>query len=353
MIAVHRRVLHVRLPWTRAVGSSWGNSYVPRHKATFFPVKAKTSASQLAAMYLTAVVISATAIYAATCIDEAPVTKRKRVILVPKHLDDTVGRYFAIEKTANELPHDDPRAQLVFRIAEPIIAAADVVAGEQPRPWTLTVVESDKCNAFCAPGRVIVVFTGLIDHLHDIATGDVATRLGAADHEAYNKLGPCTATADDLLAMVLAHECGHALARHAAENLTWLPFFLFVSLLQSSSPIIETMVRLGIRLPQSRAREREADAIGMTVLAQACKNLAAGGELQRRFAITQHSADTRWTSTHPGSIERAKICDMFAEALQESHSARCTAGVQQVCGRGPGGTASWLRWSDSVTRERC
>jgi Zn-dependent protease with chaperone function len=291
---------------------------------------------------MTLVGVSATTVtaYAITRIEEVPVTKRMRVVLVTQELEDTVGKIYSQSDATSAIDKRDARAQFVGKIAAPIVAAADIVAGQSPRPWTIHVIESDDCNAFCAPGRVVVVHTGIIDHLQEIASGEIVHRLSQAQQEEYAKLGKCAVSAKDFLAAVLAHECGHAVGRHSAEKLSWLPFFAFVALLRHSSPIIGNMVDLGLRLPLSRMMESEADAIGMSIMAQSCTNMAAAGELQRRFAVTQNQTGS-WTSTHPPGLDRASHCDELAAHLSTQHDTRCES-LKQTCLRDQ--INSWLRW---------
>lgn len=64
--------------------------------------------------------------------------------------------------------------------------------GTQPFEWRFAVVDKPEVNAFCLPGGKVVVYTGII---------------------------PACKT-DAGLAVVLAHEISHALARHGAERMT-------------------------------------------------------------------------------------------------------------------------------------
>jgi predicted Zn-dependent protease len=58
--------------------------------------------------------------------------------------------------------------------------------------WEYAVIDSDQINAFCLPAGKVVVFTGLLRFIDG---------------------------RDDMLAVVLGHEIGHALAHHASERL--------------------------------------------------------------------------------------------------------------------------------------
>ena len=118
-------------------------------------------------------------------------------------------------------------------------AGAAVLPHMRRMTWEFIVVDKPLVNAFVLPGGKVVVFAGLL------------------------KLFP----GDDELAMVLAHEAGHVVARHAAERLSYaVPLAalqLAVSVVLGFPDLIHGVVRFVFELPNSRGQELEADQIGL------------------------------------------------------------------------------------------
>jgi len=178
--------------------------------------------------------------------------------------------------------------------------------------WRFVVINDAEVNAFCTPGGLIVVNTGLLDFLYkyeaEFASEGVEVK--------------------DALAAVLCHEIGHAVARHSSEKIAWVPFFSFVALLQRSSPLLVSMIDLGLKLPMSRGMEREADWIGMELMARACFNIHAASILHKefeRFLLSENADDVigEYFSTHPRSAERAKFCTLMEEQLKPQWLEAC------------------------------
>ncbi|MEJ2719415.1 MAG: M48 family metallopeptidase [Deltaproteobacteria bacterium] len=76
--------------------------------------------------------------------------------------------------------------------AQPHVAKAAEAIDHPGFDWDVRVIQNDKPNAFCLPGGKIVIFTGIVPY-------------------AKNEAG---------LAAVIAHEVGHAVARHGGERLS-------------------------------------------------------------------------------------------------------------------------------------
>ena len=72
-------------------------------------------------------------------------------------------------------------------------AAVKDAAGDTGFEWEFTVLQSDEVNAFCLPGGKVAVYTGIMTKFANEAE----------------------------LACVVAHEVGHAIARHGGERMSW------------------------------------------------------------------------------------------------------------------------------------
>ncbi|KAJ3062196.1 hypothetical protein HK102_008846, partial [Quaeritorhiza haematococci] len=99
------------------------------------------------------------------------------------------------------LPVDHPYTQLVRKVTERIIK---VIETDAPS-WEVYVVDSPQRNAFVLLGGKIFVFTGISPILGN----------------------------EDCLAAVLGHEIAHQVARHAAEQLSYLKVLIFFELVLS------------------------------------------------------------------------------------------------------------------------
>ena len=195
-------------------------------------LRAKIAAGLLAAALL------------AAC-QQAPITGRQQLILVPESQDTEMGlqAYQQIldeSKIANN-PKLNQRVQEVGRR----------IAAVSPHPewdWQFTLFENDEPNAFALPGGKVGVNTGLFQ----------------------------VAKNDAQLAAVLGHEVAHAIARHGAERmsqgmLTQLGTAA-IGIGTGSAPYAEMAAQaatLGLILPYSRTQEAEADHIGVFYMAEA------------------------------------------------------------------------------------
>jgi predicted Zn-dependent protease len=210
-----------------------------------------------------------------------------------------------------------------------VIRSAKQLNGPELR-WKVVVLnDPGNVNAFCAPGGTLVVHSGMLDFLRK-------------NEKLLAKRG---VSVPDALAVIICHEVGHAVARHSSEKLTWLPFFTFVALMQQSSPLLVSMVDFGLNLPMSRRMEREADLIGMELLAKSCFNIDAasvvfsvfGSELEGNSASAVAaeegegevsvdsvvSALSEYASTHPLSSERAREAAKLAARIRPQWLTDC------------------------------
>jgi Zn-dependent protease with chaperone function len=94
--------------------------------------------------------------------------------------------------------------------------------------WRVWLVDNpSSANASCSPGGKIIVYTGILD-LIDFAVDK----------------GICRSK-HDALAVVMAHEIGHALARHTAESVSMLPLVGLQWVLGMESPLLQYIFQFG------------------------------------------------------------------------------------------------------------
>lgn len=197
-------------------------------------------------------------------------------------------------------------------------------------PHTVHIVKLPLPNAMVLPNGTIFIFTGLLN-------------LNLSDAE---------------LAGVLAHELSHQLLEHSMERLSFTQFISVVTfLLQGVIGFEDTLSRyvlkvfssLILELPHSRRTEREADTVGLQVLAGACfepravisfwqkmdqfermkETLAndpdAVGDLSGTTPASSHHASfMTLLSTHPGHGERKNYLLREMDKAQSIYDTRCS-----------------------------
>ena len=166
--------------------------------------------------------------------------------------------------------------------------------------WEINVIDSELINAFCMPGGKIVVYSGLI-----------------------NKID----ATNDELAAVIGHEIAHALREHGRERMSSalvqqvgiLGFAIYLSN-QEGSYLSKQAILQGVALgttlffalPNSREQEREADDMGLELMAVAGYNPMAAVSLWRKMDAQSKSQPPEFLSTHPSNENR--IEDLKIEA---------------------------------------
>lgn len=182
---------------------------------------------------------------------------------------------------------DKETIAFVQRVADRITRAAP----DKGFKYEVTVLESDKVNAFCLPGGKIAVYTGILPF-------------------AVNEAG---------LATVMGHEVAHAILRHGGQRMTQATAVGVVGAGLEKALQIGGVggtasgvamgaygygTQLGILLPYGRDHEREADIAGLEYLAKAGYDPAEAPAFWERFSELKSDIPT-FLSTHPGHEERA------------------------------------------------
>ncbi|XP_054787219.1 mitochondrial metalloendopeptidase OMA1 [Prosopis cineraria] len=173
--------------------------------------------------------------------------------------------------------------------------------------WEVLVVNEPVVNAFCLPGGKIVVFTGLLEHFRS----------------------------DAEIATILAHEVGHAVARHSAEGITknlWVAILQLILYQFVMPDVVNTMSALFLRLPFSRRMEMEADYIGLLLVASAGYDPRVAPTVYEKLGkVTGDSALRDYLSTHPSGKKRAQLlaqAQVMEEALTIYKNERAGRGVE-------------------------
>ena len=273
---------------------------------------------------------------------------RRQYCDVPKEMEMLSGiknyQTLMADPTFEVLPDHSEHVRRVSDISHILLEAnADYLShcASMRGRWTFHVVDNDEKNAFVIPGGFIFVNRGL-----------------------------CEAFADDpeALAVIIAHELGHAYARHVAERISIQRFssllryaYFFLSIFGIVEPAttlgiarelsgIDAATQLTIQLPFSRLHESEADAIGIAFLANSCIDPAAADRAWKKMAsesAKESESESELSSilssknavasaiagilellsTHPDREKRIEKIKSILPAEKERFAQQCTSGT--------------------------
>ncbi len=239
---------------------------------------------------------------------------RQRLLLFPDAEIAELG-VAAFDKMKREMPVErDP----AFEARARCVAAAVVarLEGGGPRSWEVVVFRDDSPNAFALPGGKIGVNSGLFS----------------------------VARNQDQLATVIGHEVAHVVAQHSNERVstafaaqTGLELVRAISGAPDAEQaqllaLLGLGAQIGILLPYGREQEREADLIGLDLMAD------AGFDPRESLALWQNMAEAggaeppEFLSTHPSYGTRMQdLTQRMPRALTRADEAR-RRGIRPACG---------------------
>lgn len=186
------------------------------------------------------------------------------------------------------LDANHPIRQRIQKIANRIIPHTDAFRNDAPQwQWEVNVIDQDILNAWCMPGGKIAFYTGIIQRL-DLT--------------------------DDEIAAVMGHEIAHALREHGRErastmklqNIGLLGLQTATGISGQTAQLANVVSTLTFQLPNSRGHEKEADLIGLELMARAGYNpYAAAGVWYKMKENEDHgAAPPEFLSTHPSHENR-------------------------------------------------
>jgi Zn-dependent protease with chaperone function len=149
--------------------------------------------------------------------------------------------------------------------------------------WTISIIRSPEFNAYASKGKRITLTSGLIDSLSD----------------------------DDELAFIIAHEIGHHLYDHIAQNMKTS----FISMVLGA--VILDSTELGfiagniINSATSIRKELSADAIAYRIIHLAGYDTSKARQALFRIAKRDPRINSKFLQTHPSGMERIIAYDQL------------------------------------------
>jgi len=230
--------------------------------------------------------LAAVAFTLATACSTVPYTGRSQLNLVGVQEELALGRKAASQVVRSEREsQDQAKIAAVNRVGKAIASVANMPRAQ----WEFHVIEKKEPNAFCLPGGIIFVYSGIFQYARN----------------------------DDQLAAVIGHEVAHALARHGTERMSQqlaiaLPGMAVATVIGSESPALGQAfsrvygigTQVGYALPHSREQEYEADRIGLILMAKAGYDPEAAVGFWQNMRKAGGAKPPEFLSTHPAGDNR-------------------------------------------------
>ena len=248
---------------------------------------------------------SSLGIYCCGC-RSAPVTGRRQLVFIPESQEIALGlEAYRKTVTPENLSDRAHWSNLVSRVGQRIAA----VTNRPDFQWEFQTIAGPEQNAFCLPGGKVAVYEGIMP--------------------------VCQSEAG--LAVVMAHEIAHAIARHGGERMSQSAAVnagkdVFHRVVNQRVPDKSELLlqaygvatQYGVILPYNRKQESEADHIGIMLMAKAGYDPLEAPEFWTRFSqLGASGAQPEFLSTHPSSARRSSDLEqLLPEALAEYKQCR-------------------------------
>jgi len=225
-----------------------------------------------------------------------PITGRSQLMIVPESLavSESATAYAQMMGQLDkkkQIEADSARALKLRDMTDRLVAQAIKLRPDSAGwKWEVQLINDPKTvNAFCMAGGKMAIYSGMWE------------KLGASDDE---------------IAMVMGHEISHALAGHTQERMsvamtsTVVAQAAAIALTSSESTrgLALTGAQLAavyaVQMPNSRASESEADAIGLEIAARAGYDPRAAVTLWEKMGRLG-GTPPEFLSTHPSPENRA------------------------------------------------
>ena len=246
--------------------------------------------------------------------ETVPLTGRKQLRTMAPQAEMQLGlqsyQQILSDNRANLILEGD-NYDVMQKIGRDIAKAA---APEDPGfEWAFNLINSQQANAFALPGGYTAVYTGLLP----------------------------IAKNQDGLAVVMAHEIGHALAHHGAERMAQQNMQKIIGAGVSVSAggmdaggqqavmgVFSGISQYGYALPFSRKHESEADYIGLILVARACYDPREAPKLWERMGSSAGATPPEFQSTHPAPETRVQNFKAWMPEAIEVYNQSCPTKIR-------------------------
>jgi len=240
-----------------------------------------------------------------------PTGRQQFIMVSDSDMNQMGAAAFDQIKSSGRMANDPAKSRYVSCVANALIA-------QLPEPyrsqrWEVVLISDASANAFALPGNKVGVHTGLLT----------------------------LANTQDQLAVVIGHELGHVIARHAAERVSQkFATDTALQVLNSATGgerqqmlgLLGVGAQAGIALPFSRLHESEADELGQRYMAQAGFDPRAAAQLWQKMAQQGGARPPALLSTHPDPLQRIQRMAANAPALVPVYESARAAGRRPNCG---------------------
>lgn len=212
--------------------------------------------------------------------------------------------------------HDRRYVDRVERITRRILSVIHT-----SHSWDLYVVRDDSFNAATLLGSIIFVNTGLLDMFP--GDDEVAAIMG---HEVAHSLASHFRRTEgeqvnEFLAALLGVAAGSVASHHGATEQE----------IDEAAYVTHMLFKGAMVHPHSHEREREADRIGLFIMADAGYDPSAAVRVWDHLAREEGYSGNAFFSTHPLSAERADLLrQILPAALQRYHASQYNANKQDI-----------------------
>lgn len=230
-----------------------------------------------------------------------PVTGRSSLIMTSISSEKALGlEAFNTYKTNSVVLTDYAINNRVKTIGQRIAKVAEEDTPGMEWEWEFVVFDdSETANAWCLPGGKVAVYTGILPYAKN----------------------------DAQLATVMAHEIGHAVARHGVERMgtetmvSAVGSIIGSSVSEANADAVLAAYGVGsslfVTLPFSRDDEYEADQIGMNFMARAGYDPNEAIKFWENFMAAGGSSVPEMLSTHPSDANRIAKLKTYLPANEE------------------------------------
>lgn len=244
-----------------------------------------------------------------------PLTGRKQFTAIPtsQMLSLSNQSYDQVLQQA-DLSSNNAALQQIRRVGNRVTDAVEKYMQQIDRSglidgyrWEYNLINEDVLNAWCMPGGKIAFYEGILPICKN----------------------------DNGIAVVMAHEISHAVAKHGNERMSQQlalqlgGMALSEALKEKSETTTQLAMtafglgsQLGVLLPYSRSHEKEADELGLYFMAMAGYDPREAPEFwQRMQAASQGGRTPEFLSTHPNPDKRINHLERIMPKAMEYYNA--------------------------------